>query len=285
MKKLSLLFALLLACMTMSATVSAEQMVVLNAKTTPAQPGGTVTLTVSYADGIGCSAADLRVSYDTNVLEYQEGSLVLGDLLDGYMVADNHQKGVFLISFAGDILMDQPGELFSITFLVDASAQGEYPIYVYPASAYDYDMKPLTAETVTATVTVSGQAVGDTKVEPVILQDELGNTHVVQATPEPQSPRDNPNLIYDPSSTESEKGASTESQVVTSTEPQVVTSTQADEASHTDTTSYTGWIFGGLGGLVLVIAGAWVWCYRKRNVASAEACEQTIETISEEEQQ
>ncbi len=277
MKKLSFLVALLLACMILSATVSAEQMVVLNATTTPAQPGGTVTLTVSYADGIGCSAADLRVSYDTNVLEYQEGSLVLGDLLDGYMVADNHQKGVFLISFAGDILMDQPGELFHITFLVDASAQGEYPIYVYPASANDYDMNPLTAETVTATVTVSGQAVSDTKVEPVILQDEQGNTHVVQATPEPQGPRDNPDLVYDPSS----GGADT----VAPSKPQVTTPTQADE---TDDRSYTGlypWVFGGFGALVLIIAVVWVWICRKGNKASVGVDEQTTETLSEEEQQ
>ncbi|MBR6548326.1 MAG: hypothetical protein IKT68_02165 [Clostridia bacterium] len=277
MKKLSFLVALLLACMILSATVSAEQMVVLNATTTPAQPGGTVTLTVSYADGIGCSAADLRVSYDTNVLEYQEGSLVLGDLLDGYMVADNHQKGVFLISFAGDILMDQPGELFSITFLVDASAQGEYPIYVYPASAYDYDMNPLTAETVTATVTVSGQAVSDTKVEPVILQDEQGNTHVVQATPEPQGPRDNPDLVYDPSS----DGADT----VAPSKPQVTTPTQADE---TDNHSYTWlypWVFGGFGALIVIIAVVWVWIRRKGNKASVEVDEQTTETLSEEEQQ
>jgi len=217
---------------------------VLQADVTSAQPGGQVTLTVRYADGVGCSAADLLISYDTDVFEYQADSFVQGDLLKGYMVAHHCLNGQYLISLAGDVLMDQPGELFTLTFRVDSSARGEYPIYIHTRSAADYEIQPLTAQTVTATVVVSGQPISNYAVEPVILQDSMGNIHVVQATTTPEDPLQ-----------VKEKYTQVLPETTTDTSPSSQEIAPVQPGDH----SYP-WMFGGLGTMALVIFSAWVWC-------------------------
>ena len=140
-------------------------------------PGATVTLTFGLAADSHVAAADFKVTYDTAVFEY--AGYENGDLINNRLAAGNCVNGTFLFSMAGETEITQAGTLFTLDFLVDSSAKGDYSFQFFATSCCDEDLNNLSAQSADLTVTVAGEAVSTVSVTPVPSQNEAGSTTVV----------------------------------------------------------------------------------------------------------
>ncbi len=142
-------------------------------------PGATVTLTFGLAADSHVAAADFKVTYDTAVFEY--AGYENGDLINNRLAAGNCVNGTFLFSMAGESEITQAGTLFTLDFLVDSSAKGDYTFQFFTTSCCDEDMNNLSTRSADLTLTVAGEAVSTVSVTPVPSQNDANSTVVVSA--------------------------------------------------------------------------------------------------------
>ena len=132
-----------------------------------AAPGGTIQVAVSVQDNPGLAALMLRISYDRDVLTL--ASVSDGGLLGkGSFQAGNDLTAVPYTVLWADSLASQnhtqDGDLLILTFRVAENAQnGETTVTVsYDAdSTVNVDLEPVTFQTESGTIRVSGRIAGD----------------------------------------------------------------------------------------------------------------------------
>lgn len=160
-------------------TVMAEGQATLTVTAKDCAPGETITLAFGVAKDSNIAAANFEVTYDTDSFEYS--AYEDGEAVANCMSVGNATDGKFLYAMAGTDPITEGGTLFTVEFLVDSAASGAHTFYFYTTSCCDADLNNIEVETVSAVVTVSGQAVSDVSVTPVTSQTEDGSTVAVSA--------------------------------------------------------------------------------------------------------
>ncbi len=167
----------LVAMFTLSAFGATAPVLTIDAK--DCAPGSTIQMTFGIEAGSDLAAANLEVTYDTDTFEYV--SYEDGELINNCLAVGNNVDGKFLYALATTSALSSAGELFTLEFKVDSKASGSHTFYFYTTSCADATGGNLDAKTVSATVTVSGQAVSNVSVTPVTSKNEDGSTVTVSA--------------------------------------------------------------------------------------------------------